>query len=58
MKFRKMIVMNLFSGQHGRHRHTEQTYRHGVGWEVDSREAEGGRNGDNNVETYTLPYVK
>ena len=58
MKFRKMIVMNLFSGQHGRHRHTEQTYRHGVGWEVDSREAEGGRNWKRSSEAYTLPSVK
>ena len=53
MESRKIILTNLFAGQHWRCRHREQTYGHGV-----VREGEGERNGQSSMETYTLPYVK
>ena len=48
MEFRKMVLMNQFSGQQWRHRHREQTYGHARGRE----EGEGGIYEENNVETY------
>ena len=46
-----MVQMNQFSGQQWRHRHREQT--------VDPERGRKGRtNGENCMETYTLPYVK
>ena len=48
MESRKMVLMKLFAGQQWRHRHREQTYRHGGGGE----EREGGTYGDGNMETY------
>ena len=45
MEFRKMVLMNLFAGQQWQHRHKEQT----CGCSGEKRE---------NMETYTLPYVK
>ena len=53
MVSRKMVLMNLFAGQQWRRRHGEQTYGH-----KRREEGEGGRNGGNSMETYTLPYVK
>ena len=50
---RKLILMNLFSGQEWRCRHREQTYRHGYGGG-----RRGGRNGESNIEVSTLPYGK
>ena len=52
METRKMVLMNLFTGQQWRSRHREQTYGHG------GREGEGGTNGESSMETYILPYVK
>ena len=44
-----MALMNLSVGQQWRHRHREQNYGDRVGEEG---------NGENSMETYTLPYVK
>ena len=44
-----MVLMNLFVGQHWRHRHREQTYGH------KGREGESGKNGESSMETCTLP---
>ena len=52
MNSRKMVLMNLFAGQQWRCRHREQTCGHRR-WE-----GEGGMNGETNMETYTLPYIK
>ena len=49
MESRKTVLMNLFAGQHWRHRHREQTYRHRAGVE----EGEGGMYGESNIEIYT-----
>ena len=46
MKSRKMVLLNLFSGQQWRLRHREQTCGH-------SGEGEGGMNGDS-METNTI----
>ena len=46
MKSRKMVLMNLFSGQQWRNRHREQTYGHG------ERRGEGEMYGERNMETY------
>ena len=40
-----MVLKNLFTGQHWRNRHREQTYGHGEG-------GRGEMNGKSNVETY------
>ena len=53
MESRKMVLVNLFTGQQWRHRHREQTYGHGQG-----EEGESGVNGENNIESYTLQCVK
>ena len=45
--------LNLFAGPQWRGRHREQTYGYGE-WE----EGESGMNGESNMETYSLPYVK
>ena len=52
MASRKMILMNLFSGQPWRNRLREQTYGHGGG-----EEGEGEMYGESNMEL-TMPYVK
>ena len=41
-----MLLKNLFTGQHWRNRHREQTYRHG------ERGGEGQMYGKSNMETY------
>ena len=46
MDSRKMVLMNLFSGQQWRNRHREQTYGHG------GRGGEGKTYGQSNKETY------
>ena len=47
MDSRKMVLMNLFSGQQWRNRHREQTYGHrGEG------EREGEKYGESNMEIY------
>ena len=51
MESRKMVLINLFSGQQWRCSHREQT--------VDVvGEEEGGTNRESNSEADTLPYVK
>ena len=45
--------LNLFAGPQWRGRHREQTDGYGE-WE----EGESGMNGESNMETYSLPYVK
>ena len=52
MESRKMVLKNLFTGQQWRNGHREYTYGHG------ERGGEGEMYGENNMETYTLPYVK
>ena len=52
MESRKMVLMNLFAGQLWRYKHREQTYGTG-GW---GGEEESGINGENGMETYTLPF--
>jgi len=53
MESRKMVLMNLFSGQQWRRRYREQTYGHG---------GEGRREGVSCMERVTrkltVPYVK
>ena len=46
MKFRKMVLMNLFVGQQWRSRHRKQTYGHG------EREEEGEVYGKSNMGIY------
>ena len=46
MESRKMVWENLFSGQHWRNRHREQTYGYG------ERGGEGEMYGESNMETY------
>ena len=53
MESRKMALMNLFTGQQWRCRHREETHGHGLGGG-----GEGETNGENNVETHTVPRVK
>ena len=43
-----MVLMNLFAGQHWRHRHREQTYGHR------ERGGESEKYGGNNMETYII----
>ena len=43
---RKMVLKNLFAGQHWRNRHREQNYGHG------EQGGEGEKYGESNVETY------
>ena len=43
-----MVLMNLFVGQHWRHRHREQTYGHR------ERGGESEKYGGNNMETYII----
>ena len=50
MESRKMVQMNLFSGQQWRNRHREQTYGHG------ERGGEGELYGKSNMETYITIY--
>ena len=59
MESRKMILMNLFSGQQWRIRHREQTYVHGGRRDVQGRctEGEGEMYGNSNTEIYK-PYIK
>ena len=54
MEFRKMVLMNIFTGQLWicRYRDIENRFVDIVG------EGEGGKNGENSFETCTLPYVK
>ena len=47
MESRKMVLMNLSSGQQWRKRHREQTYGHRGG-----EEREGKKYGESHVETY------
>ena len=47
MESRKMVLMNLFSGQQWRKRHREQIYGHRGG-----EKREGERYGESNMETY------
>ena len=47
MESRKMVLMNLFAGQQGRHRHREQTNGHRGG-----QEGDGGINGESSTATY------
>ena len=47
MESRKIVLMKLFEGQQWRHRHREQTYRHGGG-----QEGEGEMYEKSNIETY------
>ena len=51
MESRKMVLKNLFAGQHGRNGHREQTYEHGRG-------VERVRCMDRVTWKLTLPYVK
>ena len=51
MEPRKMVLMNLFTGQQWICRHKEETYGHRL-------EEEGGTNGESSMETYILTYVK
>ena len=51
MEYRKMVSKILCAGQQRIHRHKEQIFGH-------SGEGEGGMIWENNIETYTLPYVK
>ena len=53
MGSRKRVLMNLFTGQQWRCRHREETHGHGLGGG-----GEGETNGENNVETHTVPRVK
>ena len=46
MESRKMVLKNLFAGQHGRNGHREQTYGHG------ERGGEGEMHEKSNMETY------
>ena len=46
MESRRMVLKNLFTGQHWRNRHREQTYGHG------ERGGEGEMYGKSNMETY------
>ena len=46
MESRKMLLKNLFAGQHWRNRQREQIYGHG------ERGGEGEMCGKNNMETY------
>ena len=48
MESRKMVLMNLFSGQQWRRRYREQTYGHGGG-----EEGRGELYGESNTETYS-----
>ena len=52
MESRKIVLLNLFSGQQWRYRHREQTYGTGGGGR------EGWTNGESSMDAYTLPYVK
>ena len=54
MEFRKMVLMNIFTGQLWicMYRAIENRFVDTVG------EGEGGKNGENSFETCTLPYVK
>ena len=52
MESRKMVLMNLFSGQQWRCRHKKQIYGQGEG------EEKGGMNGESCTETYALLSVK
>ena len=51
---RKMVLMDLLSGQQWRCRYREQTCGHGVR----VREGENGTDGESSMETCTPPYVK
>ena len=51
MESRKMVPINLFSGQEWRNRHREQTYGHGGG-----KEGEGKMYGESNMEIYNTIY--
>ena len=51
MESRKMVPINLFSGQEWRNGHREQTYGHGGG-----KEGEGQRYGESNMEIYNTIY--
>ena len=48
MESKKMLLMNLFTGQQMRHKHRKQIMREG----------NCETNSDISMETYTLPYVK
>ena len=54
MKSRKIVPMNLYVGRQWRHRHREQTCGHGG----DRGDGRCRTNGESNMETYTLSYVK
>ena len=47
MESRKMVLKNLFTGQHWRNRHREEINGHG------ERGGEGEMYAKNNIETYT-----
>ena len=54
MESRKMVLINLFTGQQWRCRHREQMFM-----DMGNREeGEGGMNGESNMEAYMLPRVK
>ena len=55
MDSRKVVLMNLLTGQQWRCRHGEQTYGQGRGR---GREGEGEMSGESSKEQYTLQYVK
>ena len=50
MESRKMVLLNLFSGQQWRNRHREQTYGHG------ERGGGGEMHGESKMETYNTVY--
>ena len=49
MESRKMVLINLFTGQQWRNRHREQTYGHGGGVR-----GEGKMYGESSMETYNI----
>ena len=53
MESRKMVLMNLFTGQQWRCRHREQACGQGGG-----EEGEGEMNGENSTEAYTWTHEK